>query len=90
MAGTAWQVTQKGLIGFQKNLFHGIPTNNWVYFEVKLGWCSDLIICLIKYQVCSPTECLFRRPMSLSSLIYKVSDFKLTLYTLLKKEVALF
>ena len=53
MAGAAWLVTQKGLIGFQKILFHWVSTNNWVHFEVKLGWCSDLIICSIKYQVCS-------------------------------------
>ena len=48
MAGAAWLVTQKGLIGFQKFLFHGVPTIYWEYFEVKLGWCSDLIICFEK------------------------------------------
>ena len=52
MAGAAQQVIQKGLIGFQKFLFYGVPTINQDNFEVKLGWCSDLIICLIKYQVC--------------------------------------
>ena len=31
MAGAAWQVTQKGLIGFQKNFFHGVPNINWEY-----------------------------------------------------------
>ena len=42
MASTAWLVNQKGLIGFQKILFHEVPTVNFEYFEVKLGWCSDL------------------------------------------------
>ena len=51
MAGAAQQVTQKGLIGFQKFLFHVVPNNSWEYFEIKLGWCSDLIICLVKHQV---------------------------------------
>ena len=52
MAGAAWLVTQKGLTGYQKFPFHGIPTIIWAYFEVKLGWCSNLVICLIKDPVC--------------------------------------
>ena len=53
LAGAAQLVTQKGLVRFSKFLFHRVPTINYEWFEVKLGWCSDLSIDLKRYQVCT-------------------------------------
>ena len=82
MAGAAQQVTQKGLIGFQKFLFYGVPTINQDNFKVKLGWCSDLIICLIKYQVCKnenpPASIFFYTHQRALSMVKNASNQKRT------------